>query len=221
MYQVLIRPTPTNSVTKSHGDYWSSWDYNQPVETWRLGDSLTAQNDTLKKTIQIVYDVKPTHVVADTELPKGKYDFYILLPQEKSHAEFEAIFAQAVSATFGLTVKRETRPIEVLVLKTNNASLETLAKSINPDGAYSAFWNEAAATNQPLKSLTDELEISCSEPVLDETRLTNHFDFEIKWKQKDYAHPNISGMIDAVKTLGLTLERVKRPTDVVVVSKSP
>jgi uncharacterized protein (TIGR03435 family) len=219
-YQVLIRPTPTNSVVASHGNYWPMSAYNEPVESWVTGEAMTAQNDTLKKAIQIVYDVKPTHVVADAELPKGKYDFYILLPQKQKQPQFEAIFSQAVAATFGLAVKRENRPTEVLVLKTNSASLETLAKSVNPDGMYSAFWNEAAATNQPLKSLADELEISSSMPVLDQTGLSRHFDFEIKWKQKDYAHPNIPGMIDAVKTLGLTLEKVKRPMDVVVVSKS-
>lgn len=226
MFQVLIRPTPTNSTTASPGTplppYHST--INGRVESWISGRALTAQNDTLEQAIEIVFAVKPTRVVADAKLPKEKYDFYITLPPVNGHhqkqAIFEAIFAQAVSATFGLTVERETRDIEVLVLKTNAASLAALSESINPDGKYSAFCNEAAATNQPLSALAEELEISSAKLVLDETGLTNHYDFDIKWEQKDYSHPNIAGMIAAVKTLGLELVPEKRSMEVVVVGKA-
>jgi uncharacterized protein (TIGR03435 family) len=106
------------------------------------------------------------------------------------------------------------------VLRTNPTSLNALSKSINPDGKYSAFCNEAAATNQPPSALAEELEISSSEPVLDETGLTNLYDFDIKWEQKDYAHPNVAGMIGAVKKMGLDLVPVKKSLEVIVVSKS-
>ena len=109
----------------------------------------------------------------------------------------------------------------MLVLRTNATSLDALSKSVNPDGKYSAFCDEAAATNQPLSALAEELEISSAKPVLDETRLTNHCDFDIKWKQKDYSHPNIAGMIAAVKSLGLELVPEKKSMEVVVVSKVP
>jgi len=228
VFQVLIRPTPTNSAPTSPGTNpppaMYRLMYNRPVETWIPGRALTAQNDTLEKAIEIVFAVKPTRVVADAKLPKEKYDFYMTLPPGNGHhqkqAAFEAIFAQAVSATFGLTVERETRDIEVLVLKTNATSVDALTKSINPDGKNSAFCNEAAATNQPLSALAEELEISSTKLVLDETGLTNYYDFDIKWKQKDYSHPNIAGMIAAVKTLGLELVPEKKPMAVVVVRKA-
>ena len=198
--------------------------YNRPVETWMHGQALTLQNDPLNRAIEVAFGVKMTRIVAETELPKEKYDFYITLPPINGHpqtqATFEAVFAQAVAATFGLTVKRETRDIEVLVLKTNATSLEALPKSTNPDGKYSAFCDEAAATNQPLSALAEELEISSAKPVLDETGLTNHYDFDIKWKQKDYSHPNIAGMIAAVKSLGLELVPENKSMEVVVVRKA-
>ena len=130
------------------------------------------------------------------------------------------MFAKAVEATFGLTVKRETRDIDVLVLKTNPTSLEALAKSTNPDGKYLAGWNEAAATNQPLSRLREELEIASAMPVFDETRLSKYYDFDIKWNQKDYAHPNVPGMTDAVKKLGLDLVPMKKSMEVIVVRKA-
>jgi uncharacterized protein (TIGR03435 family) len=224
LFQVMIRPTPTNSTPSPPGKNWAPWMYNRPVETWIHGQALTLQNDPLNRAIEVAYDVKPTRIVTETKLPNEKYDFYITLPPNNGHPQtqdtFEAVFAQAVAATFGLTVKRETRDIGVLVLRTNATSLNALSKSINPDGKYSAFWNEAAATNQPLSALAEELEISSAMPVFDETSLTKHYDFDIKWEQKDYAHPNVASMIVAVKQLGLDLVPVKKSLEVIVVSKS-
>ena len=198
--------------------------YDRPVEIWSRGEALTLQNDRLSRAIEVAFDVKPTRIVSETELPNEKYDFYITLPpingRPQTPAAFENVFAQAVTSSFGLIVRRETRAIDVLVLRTNAMSLDALSKSVNPDGKYSAFWNEAAATNQPLSALAGELEISSAKPVFDETGLTKAYDFDIKWKQKDYAHPNIAGMIVAVKELGLDLVRVKKPLEVIVVSKS-
>ena len=228
LFQVMIRPTPTNSTSLPPGKNWNPGAYdlmhNRPVETWMHGQALTLQNDPLNRAIEVAFDVKPTRIVTETKLPKEKYDFYITLPPINGHpqtqATFEAVFAQAVAASFGLSVKRETRDLDVLVLRTNATSLNALSKSINPDGKYSAFWNEAAATNQPLSALAEELEISSAMPVFDETSLTKHYDFDIKWEQKDYAHPNVASMIVAVKQLGLDLVPVKKSLEVIVVSKS-
>ena len=228
LFQILIRPTPTNSTTASPGTNLppalNRRMSDRPVETWSAR-AMTAQNDTLERAIEIVFAVKPNRVVADAKLPTNKYDFYITLPpenrQSQNQATLEAVFAQAVAATFNLTVQREMRDIDLWVLKTNATSLEALSKSTNPDGKYSAFCDEAAATNQPLRTLAEELEISGAKLVLDETGLTNDYDFDIKWTQKDYEHPNIAGMIDAVKTLGLELMREKRSMAVVVMHQSP
>jgi uncharacterized protein (TIGR03435 family) len=228
-FQVMIRPTPTNLMSSpppGKNNSTATWNltHSRPVETWINGRALTAQNDSLKRAIEIAFNVKPLRIVAETKLPEGKYDFYITLPvinkHYKNQAAFETVFAQGVAATFGLTVKRETRDVDVLVLKTNATSLEALSRSVNPGGKYSAYCNEAAATNQPLSSLAEELEISSKRLVFDETGLTNDYDFDIKWKQKDYAHPNIAGMTGAVRTLGLNLVPEKKSLEVVVVSQT-
>jgi uncharacterized protein (TIGR03435 family) len=219
LFQIMILPVPTNSTNSS-----SEKIYQRPIEIWSLGRALTLQNDTLNRAIEVVFNVKPTLIVANAPLPKDKYNFFITLPTPNRHPQipiFESLFSQAVEATFGLTVKREMKDIDVLIIKTNSTSLDTLSKSINSEGKYSAFADEAAATNQPLSMLAQELEISSAMPVLDESGLTNLYDFDIKWQQTDYAHPNVSSMIEAVQKLGLNLVPVKKSTEVVVVSKMP
>jgi uncharacterized protein (TIGR03435 family) len=213
LFQVMIRPTPTNSTPSF-----------SPVETRMFNQALTVQNDPLNRAIQIAFDVKPTRIVAETKLPKEKYDFYITLPQINGHPQtkdsFETMFAQAVAASFGFTVKREKLDIDLLVLKTNVTSRQRLSQSTNPSGEYRAFSGEASADDKPLSALAEELEIAIGKPVLDETGLANHYDFDIKWEQKDYSHPNLAGMTTAVKQFGLDLVPVKRSIEVVVVRKA-
>jgi uncharacterized protein (TIGR03435 family) len=224
LFQVMIQPAPTNSTHLSSGNDRINEILDRGLETWIHAQALTLKHVSLSRAIEVAYDVKPVRIVAETKLPREKYDFYITVPAVNGHPQkqevFEAAFAQAVEATFGLTVKRETRDIDVLVLKTNAKSLEALSKSTNPDGKYLAGWNEAAATNQPLSVLREELEISSAMPVFDETRLSKYYDFDIKWNQKDYAHPNVPGMIDAVKKLGLDLVPMKKSLEVIVVRKA-
>jgi len=213
LYQVMVQHTPTNSTLSS-----------RPVECWSR-QAMTLQNEELNRAIQIAFDVKPARIVVETELPKEKYDFYITLQPVKDHHKnrdrFEAVFAQAVAVTFGLTVKRETRDIDLLVLKTNATTLERLSQSTNSSGEYTADSGEAAATDKPLSALAEELEIVAAKPVLDETGLTNHCSFDIKWEQKDFFHPNLVGITAAVNKLGLDLVPVKKSLEVIVVCKAP
>jgi uncharacterized protein (TIGR03435 family) len=213
LYQVMIQHTLTNSTLSP-----------RHVETWSR-HAMTLQNEELNRAIQIAFDVKPARIVVETELPKEKYDFYITLQpvkdRHKNQDRFEAVFAQAVAATFGLTVKRETRDIDLLVLKTNATTLERLSQSTNSSGEYSTDSGEAAATDKPLSALAEALEIVAAKPVLNETGLTNHYSFDIKWEQKDFSHPNLAGITGAVNKLGLDLVPVKKSLEVIVVCKTP
>ena len=221
-FQVMIQPTNSTSVQRRRTR--NPLGFDNPVEFLLPGQALTLESVPLNRAIEVVFGAQPSHVVAETKLPKEKYDFYITLPpvsgQPQTQAALEQVFAQAVAATFGITVKREIREVDVLALRTNAMSQGALPRSVNRDGKYSAFCNEAAATNQPLSTLAHDLEISSAQPVFDETGLAAPCDFDIKWEQKDYAHPNVAGMIAAVKQLGLDLVPVKKSLEVIMVSKS-
>ncbi|HEX4349208.1 MAG TPA: TIGR03435 family protein [Verrucomicrobiae bacterium] len=221
-FQVMIQPTNSTAVQRKRTR--NPLGFDNPVEYLLPGQALTLEGVPLNRAIEVVFGVQPSHIVAETKLPKGKYDFYITLPpingQPRTQAALEDVFAGAVAATFGVTVKRETRDVDVLVLKTNAMSGDALSRSINHDGKNGACWNEAAAIHQPLSMLAQELEISSAMRVFDETGLTKPCDFDIKWEQKDYAHPNIAGMIAAAKQLGLDLVPAKKSLEVILVSRS-
>jgi uncharacterized protein (TIGR03435 family) len=64
------------------------------------------------------------------------------------------------------------------------------------------------------------LEAKLGKPVLDETALTNHFDFELKWEARPDEKPPADTIVRAVREqLGLELTTATRPVEVVVVEK--
>ncbi len=58
-------------------------------------------------------------------------------------------------------------------------------------------------------------------PVLDETHLTNRYDFELKWEVKEPEHPDVEMLAKALREqLGLELTPARRTIEVVVVNST-
>ena len=58
-------------------------------------------------------------------------------------------------------------------------------------------------------------------PVLDETGLTNRYDYELKWEANEQKHPDAETLTKAVlDQLGLELRPAKRKIEVVVVDNA-
>lgn len=207
LFQVLIRPP---SMTNH-------------VETWS-DEGYTLQSGRLMTAISRVFDAKPTRMVEEVAVPKDRYDFYIALPPSSENpsgkTRLEAVFAQSIEVTFGLTVGRELREIEVLLLKTNVNSSVRLAKSTNRAGEDIFDSNEVRGTDQTVGFLAEGLEHALKMPVLDETTLTNRFSFDLKWNQ-ELDHPNPKNVVSEVNQLGLDLVPAKRQLGMVVVRKAP
>jgi uncharacterized protein (TIGR03435 family) len=128
----------------------------------------------------------------------------------------ETAFSQAVEATFGLVLKRETRSVDVFVLKSNATSSARLAGS-SSEGREPCFtFNEITADHCSLLELAEGLENAMGKPVLNETGITNVYSFHLKWDQRDFKRPNPEGMTLALKEIGLELMPETRPIDFVV-----
>jgi uncharacterized protein (TIGR03435 family) len=210
-FQIMIRPvTPASPVGGRAVLNHSS----------RSELGLSMPNGQLQNAIMMVFDTKRTRMVLEAELPKEPYDFYVSLPPRNlglNGRMLETVFTQAIQATFGLSIKRESRTVDVFVLRTNATSLEKLAKS-TCDGKKERYGlGELIGVNRSIGSLAEGLENDVGQPVLDESGVTNLYNFHLKWDQKDFKHPNPEGMTEAVNNLGLELAREKRLFDLVVV----
>ena len=83
-------------------------------------------------------------------------------------------------------------------------------------------------TNEPVSVLADKLENRFRIPVIDQTGLTNHYDFDLTWDEygqkigdsfPDY--PNLDGLKQALgDQLGLELVPTNMPIEMLVVEKA-
>jgi uncharacterized protein (TIGR03435 family) len=74
--------------------------------------------------------------------------------------------------------------------------------------------------NGTLGSLAADLEGFLGTPVLDETHLTNHYDFQLKWPAKEGENPRPGTLMNALRQqLGLKLAPAKRSVEVIVVDR--
>lgn len=181
------------------------------------------QNQKLARAIEVAFDVRPARVIVEAELPGAKYDFYVRVPELDAgvqQAFFEKVFDQAVQATFGLSVRRENRALDVLVLKTNAATLETLAKSTNVNGQNVQVPDEISGTDCPMKYLCDGLEKSLARPVVDKTGITTRNNYDVKWTASSDPEQNLREAQGALAKVGLDFITTNEQAEVVVVRKA-
>jgi uncharacterized protein (TIGR03435 family) len=214
LFQALIVPSPETRFPMV-GDYTAG----------RLPYALTDRHDQLRNAIAFAFGTPWTRVIAEVELPKENYDFYVTLPKSVTNQDesknLKAVFSQAIEVTFGLSVKQETREMNVLVLRTNALSARKLARSNNPTGEHISGPGRVCASNVRLSQLARGLEYGIAIPVLDETGLTDVYSFDVEWNQKTHKDTNPEGMIAAVNNLGLDLVPAKKLMEVVVVRQAP
>jgi len=220
MFQVMIRPYSSPKInTRSKSS--SQAQTVTVTRHWSRSEiALSMPGGLLNDAIQSVFNIDRTRMVLEAQLPNEAYDFYISLPPSNlEHGDhmLETVFSQAVLATFGLTIKREIREVDVLMLRTNVATLAKLATSTSGGKEELYGWGEITGVNRSLESLAGGLEHASGQPVLDETGTTNLYSFNLKWDQKDAKHPNPKGMTTSVNELGLELVPEKRSLEFVVV----
>jgi uncharacterized protein (TIGR03435 family) len=167
------------------------------------------------------YDINLVRVITNSALPEGKFDFVVKTPLREGDAA-RTWLRQAVESTFGLQSRRETREMPVYVLSVLRQSTDNLTPTVSTGGSSGQSGpGRMQAINQPISSLAGGLESTLMTPVLDETGLTNHYDYELKWTEETEGHPKPEAIVQAVRDqLGLQLTPARRPIEVIVVEKS-
>ncbi len=166
------------------------------------------------------YDISEYRIVNAAELPTGKYDFIVSLPNHQT----EALQAE-VKKKLGLVAKREMRETEVLLLKVARQNAPGLAPAAVPSksrgsGARSAA-GQFTCNNQPISSLTSFLQNHLRTPVIDKTDLSGRYDIDLQWSEPGgYQNPNPEALKQAVlDKLGLELTPDTQSIEMLVVEK--
>ena len=206
LFQILIRPTPTNT----------------PVATSMASGNggLTICNDSVFDVLSSCYAISPVRIMTNCALPDGKFDFVVKTASKSSGAAGRWL-RQAVESAFGLEGKRQTKEMEVWVLTVGQHNTEGLKPTASTGGSSSSSGpGRMQAVNGTLSALAWSLENRLGKPVLDETGLTNHYDFELKWAGSGDEQVASEELAQAIREqLGLELKAARRSVEILVVDK--
>jgi uncharacterized protein (TIGR03435 family) len=146
------------------------------------GDTLArtvGRNVTFRDLLAEAYDCEPGCVVLPLDAPKGGFDFVVTeSPKTRKHLR------EAIETKLGYIATSETRNTEVLVLQLKESNPAGLTVSTAGDDDINYRDGKLYFTRQPMSIVVKGLEEGFALPVLDQTGLTNNYDFTMAWNDK-------------------------------------
>jgi uncharacterized protein (TIGR03435 family) len=158
--------------------------------------------------------------VFQVELPARRYDYIACLPGGETVNK--KTLQEAVKRKFGVVGKTETRNADVWLLKVkfpNAPGLQINTSGKNGNGFWPVSSELFRGWNEPIFGLAIGLENEANVPVIDETGLTNRFDFDLNCSQTALANTNWEAINGALGKLGLELVPSREPIEMLVVEK--
>jgi uncharacterized protein (TIGR03435 family) len=200
---------------------------------FRDGDTKLAENNAATKwgglnvpvsTIAYVaYEWSPARIVFSTPPPGDNYDFISSLPGDSYQG-----LQRELQKTLGFVGRRETREVDVLVLKVRNPNAPGLKPPVvgsqNDYSGYGRYVAEDRALSNdgpPYLGLTRFLEQSFGIPVIDKTGLTQHFNIDLRWKPQGTPTEDLKAVKQAMlDQLGLELVPGSDQVEMLVMEKT-
>jgi len=188
------------------------------------GESLartSGRNVTLRDLLAEAYDCDPGNIVLPPGAVQSQFDFVVTKPKPREHLR------EIIRKQLGYTAHHETRETAVLKLQVANASLPGFVvspKSEDDDIEYTNGW--LYFTHKPISVVVHGLEDGFGEPVVDETGMTNNYDYSMPW-DSGVAHAmqtgafSVGGVEKGLKSMGLELKTATENMDMVIVEKKP
>jgi uncharacterized protein (TIGR03435 family) len=163
---IVVRPTgfphaPTNSMTYAV--------VNKNIR-------ISGRNVTFQVLMATAYAYNPGRISLPPDAPKGNYDFIITGPQGRLRT--------VVLKRTGYSAQEETQDTDVLALKVEDPYSSGL-KASGADEQQNAkvVKDRLYLTHMRLSDIAPGLERILNTPVVDETGLSNYYDFSLAWSR--------------------------------------
>jgi uncharacterized protein (TIGR03435 family) len=203
LLQVLIRPAAPVAVSGM-----------SPGGLIDKNGRYDVYGETLRDILSNAYQIPENRVDAPEWCSKVTYDFSIVTPQHREDLRW-LLLKQALEPAFRLKLHEETKETRVYVLR----KLDGQEPKLRPASTQgkSSHWipgkGEAEAMGASVGVITNVVQFVLREEVLDETGLTDRYDFDLKW---DANQP--TSLINAIREqLGLELVAGRRNLEHLVV----
>jgi len=192
------------------------------ISHYHADDSLTrtvGRNAPFRDMMAEAYDCNFSRVILPPDAPAGGFDFLVT-----TSGEVRQHLREAIKNELGYTAHSETRDTDVLILNVSNPSLPGLTVSTADESSdVSHKDGKLYFTHEQISSILDGLSLGFDKPVIDQTGLTNYYDFSVVWNEaRDKAMHKGAWHLDRARTAlanwGLGLETANMPLDMCVVT---
>jgi uncharacterized protein (TIGR03435 family) len=183
---------------------------------------------TISNIVNVAYDGQQYHLIFPTGIPDGRYDFFAKAV-DPAQPFFQKDLQAELKNKLGIVGKLEMRNSDVLLLRYQNPNAgglkppDSLRRGLGlPKTMRSrSETNALYSINDSLSMLHGFLQTTFVKPVIDQTGLTNNYDFILKWDDAVPNHPNKEGIRQALlDQLGLELVPTNMPIEMLVVEKT-
>lgn len=155
------KPSPPNRITSA----------TVKGARWMVG-----RNVTFSMLMAVAYEYNPGRIKLPATAPGGNFDFLVTVPKGT-----EARLQSAIRRKLGYVARREIRETAVLALKVKNSNPPGLKVSTAARENVAPKNGRLYFTHLRLDIVTEGMQAMLRIPVVDETGLTNSYDFSLAW----------------------------------------
>ena len=204
---IVVRPTHFPHATTNELIY----------VPYQKGNKLAGRNVTFQQLVAIVYEYNPGRVYLPPGTPANNFDILVTVPLYTARERLKKI----ILSQTGYSAAVGTRDADVLALKVENPNSPNMTLSGDNERQDSNFKKgKLYLTHMKLQDITGGLENFIKTPIVDETGLSNYYDFTLDWKQG--MNPNQLSRDDFDRIIGgwgLKLEPDTESIEMLVVKK--
>jgi uncharacterized protein (TIGR03435 family) len=177
-------------------------------QSFRLKNgTLEAEGQTVEQLLQFAYHMQAGCTLGPAWITEKVFDVHGVA---NAGEKVRPLVQEALRDHFKFVVRKETRPMDVYVLK---AGPDAEAKLGNSSAADGEEMSHIRGKDLSAESIARYLSSWFGKPVIDETGLHGRYAVNITWDAN-----NSDNLIPAVERVGLRLEKDRRPVDVLIVS---
>ena len=180
------------------------------------------RNVTFRDLMAEAYDIDSGRVVLPADAPGNGFDFLVTV-SPKPRKQLRA----AIEKELGFVAATETRETEVVVLRVKDSRLPGLTVSAAGEDD-TVFYRDGKLhfQNQPLSAMFKGVEDGLGRPLVDETGLTNNYDYSVVFSGKTEQAMragafSLEGVQKVFADLGLELKPETMSQEMLMVRKAP
>jgi len=233
------KPQPVKSMAKEANPDWevATIKASDPNDTrgqdfFMQGRRVALRDTTVRQFLLLGYGVQKSQLVGLPDwaiATRWDVDGTPDVDGQPSMKQMQGMVRKLLAERFGLQLHHEQREMAVFALTAVKGSSRLSANTSDPNGWLQQTTREdngrhvEELKNASMAELAIILQYYVDRPVLDQTGLKGRYDFHLQWTPDDAqttAPDPPPGLFTAIQDqIGLKLERVKAPADVLVIDK--